>query len=348
MHVPRAEVETVLAVVLVPGERDFLPGEGAVPELAHVHVEVAGRPGGDVGEPVAVGRKRRIHVQVLVVREHRALAGGHVEHPQPDVPVMVIHGVHDEAPVGGPGRHRVVPGARCQLFRDSGRGIHPPDRARHGDRDALAVRRPLRRPRGAARRRREVEVVHVVPTVARRRVRPTARLGERRRGEQQGRGEKREGRAQRAGRGFSGHAGFLTEASGGARGSGVVRGRVRRSVGTPRSPSPFRREISRHRRARSARRGARVRATRLVPDGRPLPGSCVSGRSRGRGPRPLRTGRGGCTGAGGGGRERLRPARPGGGRRRASSAPGEHRGRRLQRRAGKGPPASSARPISQY
>ena len=200
MHVPGAEVEPLVAVVLVLGECGLPGPEVAVRELPDIDVEVAGRLRGHVGEAAAVRREDGVGVEELVAQQRAGFPGGHLGDREADVLAVPVHGEDDEASVRGPGRQRVVAGTRGELVGDPGLGIHAPDGARHRDSDALPVRGPRRRPGRAARRGREVVVVHVVPAVARGgirlgdslddgRRRPALRLGEELAGRQQKEGE---------------------------------------------------------------------------------------------------------------------------------------------------------------
>ena len=176
VHVPRAEVQPVGGVGVIGGDRHLVAGPPAVLDRPHRDVEVAVGAGRHVGDAVAVGRERRVRVDVAVVGQGPGLAGGHLQQLELHPVAVVVGGVDDPPAVGRPvGRRVVGVGAVGQLLGHPGVGVHPPDRPAHRHRDRLAVRRPARRPRGRARGGREVEVVHVVPAVARRGVAP--RLG---------------------------------------------------------------------------------------------------------------------------------------------------------------------------
>ena len=140
VHVPGAEVEPLLAVALVPGERHLCGAECAVRELTDVDVEVARWLRGHVGEPRPVRRERRIGVKELIVRERTDFPGGQVRDREADGLAVSVHREDDVSPVGRPGGERVVSGAGRQFVGNPRFRIHAPDGAGHRHRDRLPVR----------------------------------------------------------------------------------------------------------------------------------------------------------------------------------------------------------------
>ena len=250
VHVPRTEVQPVGGIRVVGRDRHLVAGPPARLDRPHRDVEVAVGAGRHVRDAGAVGREGRIRVHVIVARQRPGLAAGHVQQLELHPIAVVVGGIDDPPAVGRPVGGRVVGvGAVGQLLGHPGGGVHPPDGPAHRDRDRLAVRRPARRPRGRAGRRREVEVVHVVPAVPGRG--EAARLGVHMHG------ARRKQRGENAGEQGSSH--------GASPGPDIVALRRRRPPN-----QPFRRESSAGRNpARCRRRRGRAVSTARPPASRP-------------------------------------------------------------------------------
>ena len=165
VHVPGAEVEAVAAEGVVRGDRDFGSGPGAVREGADVDVEVAAGRGGHVGDAVAGRGEAGIGVDVFAVGEAVAGAGGRVHDLEVDGAAAVVGGVEQPHAVGGIVGGGVVVGAVHDLEGVAGCDVDFPERAAHGDRDAIAAGVPGGVPGRRGGRRGKMEVVHVVPAV---------------------------------------------------------------------------------------------------------------------------------------------------------------------------------------
>ena len=194
VHVPAAEVEPVAAEVVVARHR----GGGAVPAAVRqrpdVHVEVAARAGRHVGDAGPVGREDGVGVDAVIVGERARLARRDVEDLELHGPSVVVRRIDDPAPVGRPVRGGMPGRAAGQLDGGAAGDVDAPDGAGHRHGDRPSVGRPRRRPRGRARRRRQVVVEHVVPAVARRRVAPGLRHRRRGRERHEQRREEEAGR----------------------------------------------------------------------------------------------------------------------------------------------------------
>ena len=167
MDVLGPEVEAVATVAVVRRHRLRGSRPLAVRESPDIHVEVAGRLGGDVGDSRPVGAERRIGVNGRPGREGLCVTGAQVENLDLDRRAVVVCRVHEPATVCRVVRRRVVGGPGHQLDREPGVDVDAPYGPVHGDGHALAVRSPARIPRRGVHRRRQVEVVHVVPAHAR-------------------------------------------------------------------------------------------------------------------------------------------------------------------------------------
>ena len=169
-HVPGAEVEPVVPVVVVPGDGDLVSRPLPVFDRAHVDVEVAVRLRGHVGEPAAIGREHGVDVDLVVAGEGVGFTRLEVQDLELDRRPSVVGRVDEPLPVGRDVGQRVVLLVVGEFPRLSRVRIDLPDRSAHRHRDPLPVGRPVRRPGRRTRRRREVEVVHVVPALPCRRV----------------------------------------------------------------------------------------------------------------------------------------------------------------------------------
>ena len=126
MHVPWPEIQPVAPEVVVGRDRHLVPGPQAVGHRPHRHVEVAVRPGRHVADPVAIGRERRVAVDVCITGQRPGLTALDIEELQLYPRAVVIGGVDDPSAVGGPvGGGMIRLGAVRQLVRDARVGGRP-------------------------------------------------------------------------------------------------------------------------------------------------------------------------------------------------------------------------------